>query len=111
MNDPPPPPTFNSPVPAPPLPPQFMYPLDWHARAVKRINELVPNAGNCPACGPLGIGRMFIAQDLVASVTLNLTGSVNYAGLIYPEVMAICGNCGFSRRFNYNMLMANEPVR
>ncbi len=95
----------------PPLPPAPLYPYNWHQLALARINALVPNAGNCSACGPLGIGRMFVAQDLVASVTLSVTGQVNYAGTIYPGVLVICGHCGFSRTFNYNMLMANEPAR
>ena len=97
----------------PPMPPvpASLYPPDWHAEAVARINALIPNAGNCPACGPLGIGRMFVANDLVASITLLMTGAVNYAGTIYPEVMAICGHCGFTRRFNYRLLTSNEPVR
>ena len=53
---------------------------------------------------------MFVANDLMASLTLNVFGTVNYSGVIYPEIASICSNCGYTRRFNYNILMNNQPV-
>ena len=94
----------------PPPPPLPAFPPDWHTQVIARINTMVPNAGNCPTCGPPGFGRMFVADRIFSSVSLTAFATFDYTGVIYPEVAVICGNCGFTRRFNYNLLMHNQAV-
>jgi hypothetical protein len=86
----------------------FPLPADWRDKAVKRLNSLVPNLGNCPTCGPAGIGMVQVAMDLATPSRTDATGNVAVGGTIYPQMQLICTNCGFTRYFNYVLLMTDK---
>lgn len=89
--------------------PTFPLPPDWRQKAIDRLNGLVQNGGACPACGPAGIGKVIAAEHLVTPTSILPDATVQLGGTNYPQLMLLCTNCGFTRNFNYLLLMADRP--
>ena len=81
---------------------------NWLEIALERINTLVPNAGNCLACGKPNL--VSLQSHIVAPIVQNPDGGLQLGGVSYPHVMLTCNNCGNTRFFNYVLLSAEEPV-
>lgn len=76
----------------------------WLATIVAKLNELIPNAGNCLACGPMGLGKVTVGHQLVTPVLTDPGGGITIGGSTMPQVPLICTNCGYTRYFNYMVL-------
>ncbi len=77
---------------------------DWRVQAIQELNAKIPNAGNCLACGPDGVGKVIMADHLITPVITDIGGGISLGGVNYPQLMLICRNCGFTRYFNYLVL-------
>lgn len=79
-------------------------PPAWYKITAETLNRLIPNAGNCLACGTLGAGKVVLGAQMVTPVITDPKGSVSIGGSTMPQVTLICTNCGFTRYFNYLIL-------
>ena len=80
---------------------------NWRDLAIDKINQVVPNAGNCITCG--SAGTVGIAEHLVSPLIMNPGGAIALGGPTYPQIMLSCSHCGFVRYFNYLLLTTDEP--
>lgn len=81
---------------------------NWRDVAIEKLNELIPNAGNCQACGRAG--TVGVGEHLVTPTVTNPEGGLIVGGASYPQVMLHCTNCGFIRYFNYVLLTTDAPT-
>lgn len=73
---------------------------DWRAKALKAINEKIPNGGNCTRCGQ---GDVVLGNQIVTPL-LWKNGGVKLGSGAYPQAMTICKNCGHTSYFNLMVL-------
>ncbi|MGD9714099.1 MAG: hypothetical protein AB7V46_18870 [Thermomicrobiales bacterium] len=73
--------------------------LEWWAQLADSLNKKVPDAGFCRECQQ---AKVEIAPDVVTPVSMR-DGNVTISGS-YPQVMAICTNCGHTRYFSMVIL-------
>lgn len=79
---------------------------NWRELAAAKLNQLIPNAGNCLACG--SVGTVGIQEHLVTPIVMDASGGVMLGGTTYPHAMLTCSKCGNSRLFNYIILQPEE---
>lgn len=82
-------------------------PENWRADVIAKLNEKVPGTATCPACGKQEVRA---AGDLVTSITISDAMGLILGGSSYPQLHLICNNCGFTRAFNYMILMGDAAL-
>lgn len=75
---------------------------NWRELATAKLNQLIPNAGNCLVCG--SVSTVAIQEHLVTPIVMDPAGGVMLGGTSYPHAMLTCNKCGNTRMFNYIIL-------
>lgn len=69
-----------------------------YAEMQKLINSKVPAAADCTCCGKAGTVQL--AAHIVTPVGTAMGEGISIGSANYPQVMLLCGNCGYTRYFN-----------
>lgn len=72
-------------------------PDDWPQIAAARINEKIPDAGDCPACKAQGTRRL---EEAVMSPTAKNGRKTPW----YPQAALTCLECGYTTYHNLVVL-------
>src|SRR5687767_4654136 len=83
----------------------YKLPPDWRDSAIAVLNKKVPGLGVCQVCKK---ATTHASSNVVSPVSLDENYGFDLKETAYPQMLLICSYCGFTRHFNFLLLMSGE---